>query len=71
MVIDGKAEVLERAGFYRRAANRWLVVLDRCSDDGDREWIAKKREECLDKALLPKTRLDDLSDVRKAASDTQ
>lgn len=28
MIHDEKAEKLEQAGFYRRAAVRWLTVLD-------------------------------------------
>ncbi|EIV7690293.1 PerC family transcriptional regulator [Salmonella enterica] len=30
MIHDEKAEKLEQAGFYRRAAVRWLTVLDNC-----------------------------------------
>ncbi|EBE9836224.1 PerC family transcriptional regulator [Salmonella enterica] len=29
MIYDEKAEKLEQAGLYRRAAARWLTVLDR------------------------------------------
>ena len=71
MIIDGKAEALERAGLYRRAASRWLAVFDRCKDESKRELIAKRREACLEKALLPKSKLDNFSDVTKAARETQ
>ncbi|EPD0211871.1 PerC family transcriptional regulator [Salmonella enterica] len=32
MIYDEKAEKLEQAGLYRRAAARWLTVPDRCRD---------------------------------------
>ncbi|ENV3442802.1 PerC family transcriptional regulator [Salmonella enterica] len=37
MIHDEKAEKLEQAGFYRRAAVRWLTVLDNCRDALSRE----------------------------------
>ena len=37
MVKDSKAEELEAKGLYRRAAARWMDVMNRCAEDGDRE----------------------------------
>lgn len=36
---DAVAEALEAAGLYRRAARRWLDVLDRCRDSEERAWL--------------------------------
>lgn len=36
VMSDAVAEALEAAGLYRRAARRWLEVLDRCRDCDER-----------------------------------
>ncbi|EAA9288979.1 PerC family transcriptional regulator [Salmonella enterica subsp. diarizonae] len=59
MIHDEKAEKLEQAGFYRRAAVRWLTVLDNCRDALSREWVTRR----------PLT--DTFGDVRKAATELQ
>ncbi len=38
-IRDSIAERLEACGLYRRAASRWIEVMQRCLDDEDREWI--------------------------------
>ncbi|EGY1755546.1 PerC family transcriptional regulator [Salmonella enterica] len=59
MIYDEKAEKLEQAGFYRRAAARWLTVLDNCQDGLSREWVTRR----------PLT--DTFGDVCKAATELQ
>lgn len=44
---DDIAEALERAGFWRRAATRWLMVFDMQQTERGREYIALRREACL------------------------
>jgi PerC transcriptional activator. len=42
-----KAEALELSGLWRRAARCWLDVMDRSTDDAERERIAQRRERCI------------------------
>ena len=46
-IRDSIAERLEACGLYRRAASRWIEVMQRCPDDEDREWIRHHRNQCL------------------------
>lgn len=71
MVNDETAEMLERKMLYRRAASRWLEVMESCCDDTTREWVKKRRAYCLEKALLPSPKADNFSSVAKAARETQ
>lgn len=71
MVRDDKAEKLEQAGLYRRALSRWLIVLDRCKQDAQREWIIKHRAELTENIKPPKVTVDNFSDVTRAATATQ
>lgn len=66
MIKDSIAESLEARGLYRRAASRWVDVMQTCVDDNDREWIRMHRNKCLKKrscrrrvkkSLLTSTRL--------------
>ncbi|MCS6709939.1 PerC family transcriptional regulator [Klebsiella pneumoniae subsp. pneumoniae] len=52
-IRDSIAERLEACGLYRRAASRWIEVMQRCLDDEDREWIRHHRNQCLKKAQRP------------------
>ncbi|HHJ4233277.1 PerC family transcriptional regulator [Citrobacter freundii] len=70
-VRDVLAEELEHKGLYRRAASRWLVVLEQCADEKDREWVALRRIHCVDCARLPPVQVDNFGEVRRAASQTQ
>ncbi|HII3073359.1 MULTISPECIES: PerC family transcriptional regulator [Enterobacteriaceae] len=70
-VRDSKAEELEAKGLYRRAAARWMDVMQMCADDDDREWIKRHRETCLEKVKRPTVKVDDYGDLHKAATDTQ
>ena len=45
---DSIAEALESRGQWRRAARRWLVVMDKTSNETTREAIARRREYCID-----------------------
>ncbi|MDK9365756.1 PerC family transcriptional regulator [Lelliottia wanjuensis] len=46
-VIDSVAEKLEASGLWRRAAARWLVVMDDAGHtDAQREWIRLRRKYC-------------------------
>ncbi|HCN96091.1 MAG TPA: PerC family transcriptional regulator [Leclercia sp.] len=70
-VSDLLAEELEGKGLYRRAASRWLVVLEQCADEKDREWVALRRARCIDSARLPPARAEDFGEVRRAAGAVQ
>ncbi|EBN4581198.1 PerC family transcriptional regulator [Salmonella enterica] len=71
VMSDIVAEALEAAGLYRRAARRWLEVLDRCRDSEERAWLASRRCQCLEKARKPEPAAERFGDVCQAASDTQ
>lgn len=71
VMSDAVAEALEAAGLYRRAARRWLEVLDRCLDCEERAWLATRRSQCLEKARKPEPKAEYLGEVCQAASDTQ
>ncbi|ELY4478971.1 PerC family transcriptional regulator [Salmonella enterica] len=71
MIHDEKAEKLELAGLYRRAAVRWLTVLDGCRDAHSREWVARRRLWCLEQAETPRPLTDTFGDVRLAATALQ
>ncbi|EDR5176290.1 TPA: ANR family transcriptional regulator [Salmonella enterica] len=71
MIHDEKAEKLEQAGFYRRAAVRWLTVLDNCRDTLSREWVTRRRLWCLQQAETRRPLTDTFGDVRKAATELQ
>ncbi|ECA3794520.1 PerC family transcriptional regulator [Salmonella enterica subsp. enterica] len=71
MIYDEKAEKLEQAGLYRRAAARWLTVLDRCRDAPSREWIARRRLCCIEQAETPRPVTDTFGDVHRAATELQ
>lgn len=71
VISDAVAEALEAAGLYRRAARRWLEVLDRCRDCDERAWLATRRSQCLEKARKPEPKAEYLGEVCQAASDTQ
>ncbi|ORM94918.1 PerC family transcriptional regulator [Pantoea cypripedii] len=45
---DGIAELLESRGQWRRAARRWLTVMDHSANETEREAIARRREHCID-----------------------
>lgn len=57
-IRDIIAENLENRGFYRRAATRWLEVMDECKDATERLWVAKRRNDCLMKARHINVSLD-------------
>ncbi|EKS3673570.1 PerC family transcriptional regulator [Salmonella enterica] len=71
MIHDEKAEKLELAGLYRRAAARWLTVLDGCRDARSREWVVRRRLWCLEQAETPRPLTDTFGDVRQAATALQ
>lgn len=71
VMSDAVAEALEAAGLYRRAARRWLEVLDRCRDCDERAWLATRRSQCLEKARKSEPKAEYLGEVCQAASDTQ
>lgn len=41
MVSDAVAERLEEAGLWRRAAARWLDVMQHCDTEAQREWVSQ------------------------------
>lgn len=73
-VSGSVAEKLETAGLWRRAAARWLVVMDRFEyTDVQREWIRQRRKYCqaqvVPVAVVPE-KLDIVA-INKAANATQ
>lgn len=68
---DSVAEALEAAGFYRRAARRWLEVLDQCRGCEERTWLAGRRRQCMEKIRKPELTAERFGEVCRAASDTQ
>ncbi|EBV5086502.1 PerC family transcriptional regulator [Salmonella enterica subsp. enterica serovar Ball] len=44
---DRIAEDLERKGYWRRAARRWLDVIETVSKDKDREYAVRRRNRCV------------------------
>lgn len=44
---DSVALKLEKNGFWRRAATRWLYLLDRCHDRDTQETIRRRRDYCI------------------------
>lgn len=53
IVHDTKAFQLEEQNLWRRAARRWLEVSDcDCWTDEEREYLARRRERCLDMAAV-------------------
>lgn len=47
LLNDSIASALEHSGLWRRAASRWLVILDQAISEQAREHIALRREACL------------------------
>lgn len=71
MIIDNKAEALERAGLYRRAATRWLEVFNKGLSEKDWDWIRLRRNECLRKKARAPQQRESFKDVAEAADETQ
>ncbi|KJM65085.1 PerC family transcriptional regulator [Pluralibacter gergoviae] len=71
MVNDSKAEALEEKGLYRRAAARWMNVMYLCAEDGDREWVRRHMDECLQKVRRPPSRPDSYHGLSEAATQAQ
>ena len=72
-VSDGIAEKLEAAGLWRRAAARWLVVMNGVKHtDAQREWIRQRRKYCQSRItpLAAPGKLDIVA-INKAANATQ
>ena len=71
MVSDSKAEELEAKGLYRRAATRWMEVMNHCAEDEARDWVRRRMDECLHKVRRPPARAEDFGVLHKAAKETQ
>ena len=71
MVNDSKAEALEAKGLYRRAATRWMEVMNHCAEDEARDWVRRRMDECLQKVRRPPARVEDFGGLHKAAKETQ
>lgn len=71
---DSVAEKLEAAGLWRRAAARWLVVMDGIEyTDAQREWIRQRRKYCqlrVKPSVAEPEKLD-IAAINKAANATQ
>ncbi|MEH4990145.1 PerC family transcriptional regulator [Enterobacter ludwigii] len=71
MVSDAIAEKLENAGLWRRAAARWLAVMDRCETDMQREWVSQKRRQCYSNIEQPVAEQLNISALNRAANQAQ
>ncbi|HCI6437047.1 TPA: PerC family transcriptional regulator [Klebsiella pneumoniae] len=71
MVNDSKAEALEAKGLYRRAATRWMEVMNHCAEDEARDWVRRRMDEYLQKVRRPPARVEDFGGLHKAAKETQ
>lgn len=69
-VADRRAETLEATGLWRRAAARWLDVMQLPDlSDRQRDWIRQRRTYCLSKAVsVPPTGRLDVSALLRAVS---
>ncbi|KNC92904.1 PerC family transcriptional regulator [Trabulsiella odontotermitis] len=71
MVNDAVAEKLEKAGLWRRAAARWLEVMDLCDTDAQREWVSQKRRQCYSNIEQPVAEQLNISALSRAATQAQ
>lgn len=56
-VRDRVAEELEACGFWRRAAARWLAVMDRPGNTAEQlEWLHMRRGFCRKQLITPQQR---------------
>lgn len=67
MVSNAIAEKLEDAGLWRRAAARWLAVMECCDTDAQREWVSQKRRQCFSNIEQPVTEQLNISALKRAA----
>ncbi|HCR1139950.1 TPA: PerC family transcriptional regulator [Klebsiella aerogenes] len=74
VVRDTVAEKLEAAGLWRRAARRWLDIMESGRiTDAQRDWLHQRRQTCLANIVpvkRPSEQLDIVT-VSKAASAAQ
>ena len=71
-VSDVIAEKLEAKGFWRRAAARWLDVMQICKTETQRDWISQIRLYCLTMSLSPHhSGKPDIKAVNRAATIVQ
>lgn len=69
---DTIAEKLEAKGFWRRAASRWLEVMQHCKTDAERELVSQRRRECLSRLSPPRgIRSLSIVEIGRAATRTQ
>jgi len=71
-VNDVIAEKLEKARFWRRAAARWLDVMQICKTETQRDWISQRRLYCLTMSSLPRHSAKlDIKTINQAATIAQ
>ncbi|EMA2754528.1 PerC family transcriptional regulator, partial [Escherichia coli] len=70
MIRDDKAEALEAQGLWRRAAARWLDVMNEAHTDPQRERIARRREICLENAKRPPKKRETFCKLQDAVNKT-
>ncbi len=71
MVNDSKAEALEAKGLYRRAATRWMEVMNHCAEDEARDWVRRRTFWRHSSMRRPPARVEDFGGLHKAAKETQ
>lgn len=69
-IRDSIAERLEACGLYRRAASRWIEVMQRCLDDEDRV-DPSPSQSVSEKAQRPPAPKEEFADLHRAAKETQ
>lgn len=70
MVKDKRAETLEEAGLFRRAAARWLEIFSLCSVQ-EQEWVVRRRNACLVRVKMKAAKKNNSRDIDCAASTLQ
>lgn len=70
-VKDDIAERLEKQGLWRRAAVRWLDVMQLCDTDTEREWVRIRRLYCYSMIKPIVEEKIDFAEIRRAADATQ
>lgn len=72
-VEDSRAEMLEKAGLWRRASGRWLDVMQSFQlTDGQRDWIRMRRKYCLSRVTrIEPPKFLDTAEINRAARKVQ
>ncbi|MFX2612016.1 ANR family transcriptional regulator [Enterobacter mori] len=70
-VRDSVAERLEQKALWRRAATRWLDVLQLSQSETKRDWVIKRRLHCLSMVVAPGNEKPVIVDSRPSPPHTE